>query len=157
MSCLVSRKGARDSAVATRVRNFIIEVGCEHADVILKSDQEDAIKALLREVGRQHAAGGGKVLPEDSPVGSSGSNGVAERAVQSVEGQIRVLRAALEERWGGVTLQEDHQIWSYLIEHSSYPLSRCEVGHREALGYSTDEECSYRRLELGELLNPPPE
>ena len=97
MSSLVSRKGA-DKAVAARVRSFIVEVGCEHADIILKSGQEESIKALLREVGKQHAVGGGKVLPEDSPVGSSDSNGVAERAVQSVEGQIRVLRAALEER-----------------------------------------------------------
>ena len=35
---------------------------------------------------------------EQSPVGSSASNGVVERAIPSVEQQVRVLKSAVEER-----------------------------------------------------------
>ncbi len=38
-------------------------------------------------------------MEEYSPVGSSQSNGVVE-AIQSVEGQMRVVKNALESRWG---------------------------------------------------------
>ena len=39
-----------------------------------------------------------RILKEESPVGSSASNGVIERGVQTIEGQIRVIKNALEER-----------------------------------------------------------
>ena len=39
-----------------------------------------------------------KTFYDFSPVGSSASNGVAERGVQTVEGQIRVLKDAFETR-----------------------------------------------------------
>ena len=43
--------------------------------------------------------GGGRWICENSPVGSSASNGVAERAIQSVQQQVRVLKLALEDKW----------------------------------------------------------
>ena len=68
--------------------------------MIHKSDQEPAILALVTEVGRvRAAAGGGKYLPELSPVASSHSNGIKERAIQSVEAQNRILKSALEDHW----------------------------------------------------------
>lgn len=36
---------------------------------------------------------------EQSPVGSRGSNGLVERAVQSLEQQARVMKDALEMKW----------------------------------------------------------
>ena len=39
-------------------------------------------------------------MVEESLVGSSGSNGVVERTVQAVEGQIRVILLAPEARLG---------------------------------------------------------
>ena len=42
----------------------------------------------------------GRTVVEESPRESSGGNGVAERAVQSVEGQIRAVLLALENRIG---------------------------------------------------------
>ena len=116
------------------MHSFIKQIGYEHSDIVLKSDQEHSIKDLLKEIGRRHAARGGRVLPENSPVGSSASNGVAERAVQCFEGQIRVLRLALEERWS-TRLQEDHRIWAHLVEYSGFLRSRCEVGHDGKTAY----------------------
>ena len=71
-----------------------------HNDILVKSDQEAAICRIVNEVGRLRAAGGGgRFIIENSPVGSSASNGVVERAKQSVQGQVRVMKLALEASW----------------------------------------------------------
>ncbi len=76
----------------------------------------------------------GGFLPEGSPIGSSQSNGVAERAVRSVEEQVRVLRSGLEERIG-TSIPEGHCIWAWLVEHAGVLLSRFKVGHDGKTGY----------------------
>ncbi len=59
-------------------------------------------------VGRvRSAAGGGRVTVETSPVGQIQSNGIAERAIQAVEGQTRVLKDALEGRFSRTPLRGD--------------------------------------------------
>ena len=64
---------------------------------------------------------------ETSPVGSSGSNGVVERGVQVVEGLIRTLLAACEERYGiRITLQE--KLVMFMAEYAAYFINRLEVG-----------------------------
>ena len=64
---------------------------------MLRSDQEPTLQDLLAEVGRRRMPA--KTFYEVSPVGSSASNGVAERGVQTVEGQIRVLKMPLRLEW----------------------------------------------------------
>ena len=93
---LVPSKGASNELAAKRVRAFLRELGYEHMDVIIKTDQEAAIKDVLNEVCKIRMAV--KTFREESPVGASASNGVIERGNQTVEGQIRVLKNALEER-----------------------------------------------------------
>ena len=44
------------------------------------------------------------MIVENSPVGSSKSNGTVERAIQSVQGMVRTLRISLEEHARGGTL-----------------------------------------------------
>ena len=87
--------------VARRIAAFMKEIGVGLGGVLVKTDQEPAIKAIMEEAGRVRAAdGGGKYLMEQSPVGSSASNGIVERAIQSVQGQVRVMKDALENKWG---------------------------------------------------------
>ena len=43
----------------------------------------------------------GRTISEESPKYSSGSNGVAERGVQEIEGKIRALYIGLKQRLGG--------------------------------------------------------
>ena len=75
------------------------EVGILHGDLLVKSDQEPAVKAILSDAGRVGSSeGGGRYIMEQSPVGSSASNGVVERAIQSVEQQAQVLISAVEGR-----------------------------------------------------------
>ena len=56
---------------------------------------------------------------EQSPVGSSGSNGVVERGVQSFEMMARVMKDALETKWK-VSIPDDHAVLPWMIGYSSY-------------------------------------
>jgi hypothetical protein len=141
--------------VAKRVLAFMHEVGIAYGDLVVKSDQEPAIKSIINEVGRMRAASGcsGRYIDEDSPVGSSASNGVIERAVQSVQGMTRVLKSAVEERWKA-SIPTKHPVITWLVEYSAFLLNRFEV--------SSDGKTSYERckgkyaktlgLEFGETL-----
>lgn len=137
MSAAVPSKST-GTYIAKRVIAFLREIGCEYNDLIVKSDQEPAIVSVISEVARLRAmAGGGKFIVEASPVGSSASNGVAERAIQSVEAQVRVLKLAVETRWG-VEIPAKHPILPWLVEYSAFLLNRFEVGH--------DGKTAYERL-----------
>ena len=84
MAAVVLRKTTGLFA-AKRALAFLSDVGCLHGDLIVRSEQEPAITSLVNEVGRlRGAAGGGRFIVEASPVGSSGSKGRMERAIQSV-------------------------------------------------------------------------
>ena len=99
MATMIPTKSV-DQFVVKRVVAFLAEVGCLSGDVIVKSDQEPAIKSLAGEIGRHRAAaGGGRWVEECSPVGASAANGMVERGIQSVQAQVRVLKLALENRY----------------------------------------------------------
>ena len=65
-----------------RVWAFLREIGCKHGDLILKCDQEPAIMSQVNEISSKIRAangGTGRTIEENRPVGSSSSNGIAER------------------------------------------------------------------------------
>ena len=68
-----------------------------YTSVVIKADQERALAALLRKV-RTHRGDQTQTMQEHSPVGDSKSNGLVERSVQTIQGQIRAMRSALESR-----------------------------------------------------------
>jgi hypothetical protein len=141
--------------IAKRVMAFLQEVGCEFGDLTVKSDQEEAIKGVVKDVGRlRAAAGGGRYVEEMSPVGASASNGVIERGIQSIEGQVRVLLDALESRWN-VKIPVDHPILCYIIEYAAFVINRFEVGHD---GKTSFERCKGKKaktlgIEFGEAVH----
>ena len=55
---------------------------------ILKSDGEPAITRLKEAIRNEGAE---TMILEESPVGDSQANGIAERAIQAVQGQARTL------------------------------------------------------------------
>jgi hypothetical protein len=131
--------------VAKRILAFLREIGCEHGDVIFKSDNEPAIVAILDDVAALRAASSaGRVIRENSVVGDSKTNGVAERAIQSVEGMVRVLKAAVETRWG-VTLPSKHAVLPWIIEYSAFLLNRFEVS---ADGFTAYERCKGKKAKV---------
>ena len=120
--------------VVDRVWAFMQELGIEAQDVVVKTDQEPAIKHLVDEIGRRKGEVGGRWIKENSPVDSHASNGIVERAVRSVQGQVRVLKGALEDRWGA-KITAKHMVIPWLMEYASHLLNRYEVGHDGRTAY----------------------
>ena len=88
---------------------FLRECGCEMSKPIFKSDQETAILTLVEDlVKRRVDKGSGETIPKNSPAYRHQSNGVVERGIQSVEGMIRAMRSAFEERITGKSEIELH-------------------------------------------------
>ena len=66
----------------------------------MKSDNEPSLTSLIETWTTWTATkGGSRIIIEDSPVESSKSNGVIDRAIQSVQGMIGTIRSAIEEKW----------------------------------------------------------
>ena len=152
--------------VGKRVVAFMREVGCRGVDVVVKSDNEPAMVAIVNEVIRIRAAEDGmaRTIPETSPRKSSKSNGVVERAVRSVEAQMRVMRASLEKRWQ-TKISVKSSVWPWLCEYGALLLNRCEVGRdgktsyerckgksAKLMGIEFGEEILWRRKPLGNHL-----
>ena len=95
-----------------------------HKKVVLKSDQEPAMTALQNRI-RQ--ARDDQTILENSPVEDSSSNGAVEKAIQEVEGHIRMLVAALEARYVA-KLEVGSAILAWLVSYSAYLINHFRVG-----------------------------
>ena len=135
LATVVPRKGTKGEFAARRSAAFCSEVGYSGASMIMRSDQEPAIVALVGDIALRRAPA--KTIIEQSPVGSSQSNGIVERAIQSYEGLLRTLRGNLEERWDAV-IPDGHAVWSWMSEYCAFLLNRFEV--------SADGKTAYERM-----------
>ena len=132
-------QGARGSdegnvdMVAEKIKQDIEDMG-HREEVTLKSDQEPALLDLVNAIGRVR---GGVTHKEKAKARDSQSNGVAERAVQSVEGMVRTMKIDLEEKLG-TQVPCAHPIMSWMVEHAAETLNRYLVGE--------DGKTAYERL-----------
>ena len=126
------QKGVHSKHLVTRINKIIDSMGTPH--VILKSDQEPAMVSLQQEVRRNRWAeiqqimeaseaqreteSGGKTTLEFSPAGESQSNGLVERAIQEVQGQVRTLKHRLEERCG-IRTTPHNDVWHWMLEYAA--------------------------------------
>ncbi len=94
---VVPSKGSTRRFAARKVLDLIQECGDEDSTVILKTDQELAIKFLADDVWMARTSA--KALVEIALLGSKGSNGTVERAVQTVEQYLRTIKSQLDERY----------------------------------------------------------
>ena len=94
-----------------------------------------------------------EIQPEESPVGESKSNGEVERAIQSVQGQIRSLKSSLESRCK-CTIIEDCHIWPLLVMHASILINICHVGDDGRMAYERRKGRKFKRdlPEIGECV-----
>ena len=77
MATVVPTKGTSGMFELEEVLEFIRMCGDENNDLIIKNDQGPAIRVLETELVDKRAEG--RTHIEESPVGSSGSNGIVER------------------------------------------------------------------------------
>ena len=82
-----------------------------------KSDQKPAVMAIVKEVARVRALqGGGRFIIENSPVGSTASNGIVERAIQ-----WRLRRESCWTHWkqsGKLVVSYSHPVIGFLVEYA---------------------------------------
>ena len=95
----VPTKGSTGRFTIEKMIEFVEEVGDGSQAIVVKTDQEPSIKAIVEDLVKEREEG--RTIVEESPVQSSGSNGIVERRVQSIEGHLRVMLLELESRVGG--------------------------------------------------------
>jgi hypothetical protein len=98
MATAVPHKGGQGKFATDKCLEFIEEMGDREGDLIIKSDQEPSMKYLIGDIVSEREKG--KTILEESPVRSSGSNGIVERGVQEMEGRIRGIYIQLQEHLG---------------------------------------------------------
>ena len=137
---MVIRKGSQTTYISQRVAKIISSLG--YREVVIKCDQEPAIKELQRDIREEmwkelkQAAenlkesrgddrviieSGSSIMLENSPVGESQSNGMIERTIQSVQEQIRVIKNTIEEE-ASMKIDSTSHVWPWLIEYAAFTL-----------------------------------
>ena len=119
---VVPSKGSTGMYAARMVLQLISECGDKDRDVIVKTDQEPAIKFFVDDVCMARSRA--RTIRELAPKNSKWSNGVVERAVQSVEQFVRTLKSALDERMA-VKIGIFHLVLTWLC--AGLLLNRLEV------------------------------
>ena len=94
----VPTKGSSGRFAVDKAIDFIEEVGDKANPIIVKNNQDVSIKYFIHDL--VEAREEGRTILEESPVKSSGSNGVVEWSVWGIAGHIRALLLALEENRG---------------------------------------------------------
>ena len=114
----------------------------------VEDDEPDAV-TVHHEVPAGHITL--SAAPELTHPGESQSNGLAERAVRTLEEQTRTMLTALEARIK-VPLPSDHPILSWLLEHASYILNKYMTGPDKKTAYYRmhGKETNERLVEFGE-------
>ena len=148
MATAVPMKGSTGKFAVDKCLEFIEENGDHERDIIVKTDQENAINLVVKELIEER--GEGKTIPEESPKKSSGSNGIAERAVQELEGQIRVLFLGLQGRLGR-ELDAREGIVAFIPEYAAYLYNRLHRGDDGKVPYERmkGKKVSVLGVELG--------
>ena len=144
----VENKGSTDEKAIQQTAEFIKRLG--HPKLVIKSDQENSIKDFSSAVAARLDC---QLVPENSPVGESQSNGVAERAVQQVEDQLRVLKLAIERRLN-VKIPCAHPAMKWLVPHSAGVITKYQRGHdgKTAFERLLGKQCREDTLEFGECI-----
>ena len=116
-------KGAHDKHTVQRLCQFLRASGA--TDIVYKSDQENAVVAVIREALKLSQTPGDpnhgvlvRAVPEVSAVGQSASNSRAERAVQQLEDLVRTYKSAIEARMD-CKLKSDHPLLRWIVEHAA--------------------------------------
>ena len=146
---VVPRKGLAHAHGAEELIKDIEKLG--YKKIILKSDGEPALKNIQEEVRRRRED---PTIIENSPVGESQSNGIAERCVRAVFDQVRVLRHALEIRLG-LKLNSMHPVLCWLVEHAADLLTKYQVSSDGKTAYERWKGKKYNRemIEFGEKVH----
>jgi len=154
MATTVPHKGGIGRFGRDKCLEFIEENGDTESKVIVKTDQEPSILVLVKELveGRKE----GRTLIEEAQQKqakymSSGSNGVVERGVQEMEGEIRKIYLGLENRLG-FKVNAKERIIALIPEYAAYLMNRLKEGSDGKVAYQRikGKKPSVLAIEFGE-------
>jgi hypothetical protein len=132
MATTVPVKGASGKFGIDKCLDFIEENGDREGNIIVKTDQEPAIQFLIKELIESREEG--KTVPEESPVKSSGSNGIVEKGVGDVEGEVRAMFLGFQERLGR-KVDARERIVAFIPEYAAYLMNRLVQGADGKVAY----------------------
>eukprot|EP00973_Karenia_brevis_P064001 8893993-Karenia_brevis.AAC.1 len=148
---MVIRKGSQTTYISQRISKILSLLG--YKELVLKCDQEPAMKDLQRDIREKmwqelrdaakevkeekgeeavKIQDGTSIMLEYSPVGESQANGVIEKTIQSVQGQIRTIKNTIEIE-AKMTINSKSHIWPWLIEYSAFTLFAFKVDDDDGL------------------------
>ena len=122
----VPTKGSCGKFAVDKALEFIEENGDASNSILVKSDQEPAMQFFIKDLLEHRDSS--KTIIEESPVKSSGSNGVVERGIQGLEGTIRALFIALGSRLG-IKLDARERTVAFILEYVAYLMNRLCKGN----------------------------
>ena len=93
---VVPKKG-KDPYAIKSIGKHIENMG--YNKMIIKSDQEPSIKDLIRAIKRERPESIEEMVPEESEVGEHQSNGMVERAIQTINGQALAMKIGIQQRY----------------------------------------------------------
>ena len=132
----VDHKGKDGGWAVKRLVGILEDFGYVGSRVVIKCDQEPAIKDLAREVGRSRGPGVETVLV-NSEVGESMSNGDVENTIRRIWGLLRTMVDSLKSKLK-VEIDRSHILFPWLLEWCAGILNRY---HRDSNGWTP-----YRRM-----------
>ena len=146
---LMREKGVNLEDAAERAAESVKAFG-HPQKIILKVDNENALKALRTEVIRKLADG---ALAAGPPPKESESHGVIENGVKLFKGMLRVHLLALERKIDG-HIPSMHPVMSWLVEYVSDILTKYMQGNDGKTGYQRlfGKQVHEEGLEFGEKL-----
>ena len=139
-------KGPGDEAAVRAALRFLQEAGI-HGTCRLRSDSEPAIIAMAQTIARRREPA--KTVVETTPVGSSSSLGLAESWIGLLVGQVRCLKAIVEEKWH-IKVRADTPVLHWAVLHSAWLLNRFQPKARTGVTpYRTIQQHDYRGCIFG--------
>ena len=102
--------------------------------VVLRSDQEPAITAMVDRVKAIRDEQGKETDIEWAPKYDSDANGHAERGVQAAEGMLRTLKFELENKIGG-RIPSDHPMVAWMTRHAADLITKLEIKQNGRTSY----------------------
>ena len=152
-SHVVPQKGVdADGYAVVRLVEDIKWLG--YTKILLKADNERAIVKLLHDSLRRiktDVLDMDQIAKEHPPSYDSRSNGSVESAVKAVQGLLRTLKLAFEERAGGA-VPASHPMTAWLVEHVAWILITRAVGASGRTPYHVIRRRPFTRrlIEFGE-------
>ena len=139
-----SKKGPDDKWAVKRCVEQIAEWGLTNVRLMIRSDGDNAIKAFRQAMCSTRV---GSTLVGTSPPRDPQSNGVAERAVKELTGQLRRVKIGLEARVQEA-IPNDHPLVDWMCQHSGFLISKFLQGSRDGF---TAHYRMHKREYKGEL------